>query len=320
MKTPLYSTKYDSAITNTTVARKSAICQVLLPVLLLAALFILGCAAKEVPPPPPPVVVVPPPPPPGEDVVQMAKANLGVPYRYGGISPKTGFDCSGLVCWSFEQVGVKVPRIARDQLKAGVKVESRDQLRPGDIVVFKGTRSRSGWHSGIYSGNGKFVHSPSKGKTVRESKLSESYFAKRYAGGRRIPRTGESALRYAEGIIGRQDTENLWQGTENLWQGEAQPVSAPSGKSMPAKVKTKTKSRAAQPAKLKAKAKTKTTPDASPAASAKAAPVMAAQTILSPRAPEEGKARNSSSAAGKTGTPAASQATASMETEDHAAL
>jgi hypothetical protein len=240
-------------------------------------------------------------------VVRAAKANLGVPYRYGGISPKTGFDCSGLVCWSFEQVGVKVPRIAKDQLKAGVKVESRDQLRPGDIVVFKGMRSRSGWHSGIYSGNGMFVHSPSTGKTVRESKLSEGYFAKRYVGGRRIPRTGESALQYAEGIIGRQDTENLW-------QSEDEAVAASPAKALPAKAKGKA-GKTAQSTKLKAKAKTKTTPEPSAAAAKKAAPVMAAQTKIPPRALEEGKARNASSAADKTGTPAASQSTAAMEAE-----
>jgi hypothetical protein len=240
----------------------------------------------------------------------MAKTNLGVPYRFGGTSPKTGFDCSGLVCWSFEQVGVKVPRIAKDHLKAGVKVESREQLRPGDIVVFKGMRSRTGWHSGIYSGNGMFVHSPSTGKTVRESLLSESYFAKRYVGGRRIPRTGEIALHYAEGIIGRQDTENLW-------QSEEQAASAPAAKAAPAKAK----SRAARPAKLKAKATTKSTRGPTVAASEKAAPVMAAQAKIPPRAPKEGKARNSPSAAsGEPKPPAAPQAAAAMEAEEHAAL
>jgi hypothetical protein len=283
MKTRISSTKDDSPVTDAPVTGKSA--PYLIPVLLLSILLVMGCSAKETPaPPPPPVAAAPPPAPaPGEDVVLAAKANLGVPYRYGGVSPKTGFDCSGLVCWSYEQVGVKVPRIARDQLKAGVKVESREQLLPGDIVVFKGMRSRTGWHSGIYSGNGKFVHSPSTGKTVRESTLLQGYFALRYVGGRRIPRTNEGAVQQASG-----KPEN--QKAQAVSAKAAQAASAPAGQAAPAQAKTK----AAQ--STTAKAKTTTKNHAADTA-AQTAPTMTAQATISPKASGEAQAEGSHNAA-----------------------
>lgn len=170
-------------------------CPGLLPALLLMALALLGgCAAKQQAAPPAPSASVDQ----KMDVIEAARSNIGVPYRFGGRSPQTGFDCSGLVCWSYEQVGISLPRRASDQLRFGEKVEKKEDLQPGDIVVFKGTRGRTGWHSGIYAGNGKFVHSPRTGKTVTESNLSETYYAKRYAGARRIPRDGSAATLLAE--------------------------------------------------------------------------------------------------------------------------
>lgn len=157
----------------------------LLPLLLLGMLVMGGGCAKQSPAPlapEPPVVVTQD----RSDVIEAARSNLGVRYKFGGTSPETGFDCSGFVRWSYEQVGVKVPRVARDQYIFGERVDKKD-LRPGDIVVFKGTRSRTGWHSGIYTGDGMFIHSPNKGKAVTESTLETGYFAKHYAGACRIP-------------------------------------------------------------------------------------------------------------------------------------
>lgn|GEM_PF-643466 len=131
------------------------------------------------------------------DVTEAARSSIGVRYKFGGNSPQTGFDCSGLVCWSYEQVGVSLPRRARDQLMFGIQVD-KNELQPGDIVVFKGTNSRTGWHSGIYTGNGKFIHSPSSGKAVTESNLDEAYYARSYAGASRIPSDGSAAKLYAE--------------------------------------------------------------------------------------------------------------------------
>lgn len=130
------------------------------------------------------------------DVIAAAKSAIGTPYRFGGRSPETGFDCSGLVSWSYEQAGIKLPRRAREQLSYGASVP-KSELQPGDIVVFKGTRGRTGWHSGIYTGDNKFVHSPNKGKTVTETSLDEAYYAKRFAGACRIPRDGDAETLYA---------------------------------------------------------------------------------------------------------------------------
>lgn len=119
----------------------------------------------------------------GHSVVAKARSQIGGRYKYGGSSPQTGFDCSGLIEWSYKQCGIRVPRITEDQAEAGVAV-GKNQLRPGDILVFR-ISSRSGLHTAIYSGNGKFIHSPSSGKRVREEELN-GYWTSRYITARRI--------------------------------------------------------------------------------------------------------------------------------------
>lgn len=98
-------------------------------------------------------------------IVRTAYAQLGKKYRSGAASPQKGFDCSGLVWWSYGQHGIKVPRITTDQANAGRKV-SKKAARPGDIVVFRTGQSPRGLHTGIYCGDQKFIHAPSSGKRV----------------------------------------------------------------------------------------------------------------------------------------------------------
>lgn len=120
----------------------------------------------------------------GSAVVATAKSQIGRPYKYGGTEPKTGFDCSGLILWTYKQHGVKVPRQAKEQAHHG-KVIKKSQLQPGDIVVFR-ISGRSGYHTGLYSGKGKFVHSPSSGKKIREDNMNDAYWKRRYVSGRRV--------------------------------------------------------------------------------------------------------------------------------------
>ena len=119
----------------------------------------------------------------GTAIAASARSQLGKPYLKGGISPRNGFDCSGLVYWACAQNGVSVPRTAHEQMKIGQKVKS-SALRPGDIVVFK--TSWTGYHTGIYLGQGRFVHSPRPNTRVRIDSLLKEYWKEHYVTGRRV--------------------------------------------------------------------------------------------------------------------------------------
>lgn len=114
-----------------------------------------------------------------KEVVIQALSQIGAPYRYGGNTPESGFDCSGLVRYSHKNAGVNVPRSTLDQKKKSEKV-SKKQLNPGDLVFFKTGRNR--YHVGIMVDDNRFVHAPSSGKSVRKSSLSDPYWKKRYIG------------------------------------------------------------------------------------------------------------------------------------------
>ena len=113
-------------------------------------------------------------------VVGIAMRYLGIPYRWGGSSPSTGFDCSGFVMFVYAQVGVSLPHNAAAQFAYGTPV-SRAELQPGDVVFFDGLG-----HNGIYIGGGQFVHSPHTGDVVKISSLDQSWYASRWVGGRRL--------------------------------------------------------------------------------------------------------------------------------------
>ena len=113
-----------------------------------------------------------------------AVSMLGRPYQYGGRSPK-GFDCSGLVYYSYARAGKKVPR-STDALRRSAEPVAASRLRKGDLLFFNQEGKRSS-HVAIYIGNGSFVHAPSSGKRVRSDKLQDSYWKKHFAGARRLP-------------------------------------------------------------------------------------------------------------------------------------
>ncbi len=121
----------------------------------------------------------------GEAIAASARSQIGRPYCRGGISPQSGFDCSGLVYWACARNGISVPRVSDDQANAGRKID-RSDLRPGDIVVFK--VSWFDYHTGIYVGGGRFVHSPKPRTRVRLDSLDHVYWKKHYVTGRRVTR------------------------------------------------------------------------------------------------------------------------------------
>lgn len=130
-------------------------------------------------------------------VIETAKTQIGRPYRYGGTSPATGFDCSGFVKWSFAQHGIKLPRTSREQLVTGIPV-SRENIKPGDLMIFtRRVGSRSSTHAGIYVGEGKFIHSPSSGRTVCIEEAFDGHYGKRFIGARRVILNADEVKVYA---------------------------------------------------------------------------------------------------------------------------
>lgn len=119
------------------------------------------------------------------ELVVTAMGFLGVPYRRGGNTVETGFDCSGFVKAMFEQtVGLILPRRAEQQAAATQKIE-RSDLQPGDLVFFN-TLQRAFSHVGIYVGEGKFIHSPKPGAEVRVENMGLAYWNHRFDGARRV--------------------------------------------------------------------------------------------------------------------------------------
>ena len=119
------------------------------------------------------------------ELVIQAMGLLGVPYKRGGISEEKGFDCSGFVRYMFEKsVGLLLPRRAEDQAKVTEEI-NRSELKPGDLVFFN-TMKRTFSHVGIYVGDGKFIHAPRPGKSVRVDDMREAYWQKRFNGARRV--------------------------------------------------------------------------------------------------------------------------------------
>lgn len=137
----------------------------------------------------------------GLDFLQRAMTQLGVPYVWGGSSP-SGFDCSGLVQYVFNQMGVSVPRVVREQMTVGTEVPSLDQAQPGDLIV-----TRNGGHIGIYVGGDQMLHAPQPGDSVKIGKIYGDIVTIR-----RVVPTGE-VLSPAAGADPLAEISNLLSGT-----------------------------------------------------------------------------------------------------------
>jgi cell wall-associated NlpC family hydrolase len=118
-------------------------------------------------------------------LVALAMQLRDVRYVRGGHSPSTGFDCSGFVRYVFAHaIGLRLPANSARQFLAGTRVK-RSDMQPGDLVFFHTRGKKRISHVGIYLDNGRFIHSPSAGKSVEVSSLDEAYWAKRFVGARR---------------------------------------------------------------------------------------------------------------------------------------
>ena len=119
------------------------------------------------------------------EVIAQALDNIGIRYKYGGNSPESGLDCSGLVRYVFEEAwGKELPRTSAEMSKLGEKID-KSELQPGDLVFYN-TLKRQFSHVGIYLGDNKFIHSPSAGGKVRIESIDVNYWSKRFNGARRI--------------------------------------------------------------------------------------------------------------------------------------
>lgn len=120
----------------------------------------------------------------GNQIVETAKKYLGVRYVFGGATPN-GFDCSGLVYYVLNSLGISAYRTPADQYKMGTYVEKSD-LQPGDIVFFQNTYKAGISHVGIYVGDGKFIHAPNSRSVVSYADLNSTYYTQHYYGARRM--------------------------------------------------------------------------------------------------------------------------------------
>ncbi len=118
-----------------------------------------------------------------DEIVKTAKSFLGLPYQWGGTSPAHGFDCSGLPMVVYNLNGLNLPRSSRAQWEVGTPID-RAQLVRADLVFFATSGGRKVSHVGIYLGEDKFIHAPSRGKRIRIDSLSKEYFRRCYVGAR----------------------------------------------------------------------------------------------------------------------------------------
>ena len=120
--------------------------------------------------------------------ITVARSVLGVPYFWGGTTPQSGFDCSGLVQWAYGQVGIVLPRTAQEQFDATVRLNP-SQLQPGDLLFFHICCQQPDWvtHVGIYVGDGQMIQAPDEGDVVRITSIDTPYWQGHFVGAGRVP-------------------------------------------------------------------------------------------------------------------------------------
>jgi cell wall-associated NlpC family hydrolase len=116
----------------------------------------------------------------GERAATIALRAVGVPYRWGGSSPTSGFDCSGLVHWTYGRLGIELPHSSYALYQLGRRV-ARTRMKPGDVLFFSGLG-----HVGLYLGRGRMVHAPQSGRRVEVVTLGRSNYGERLVGARRV--------------------------------------------------------------------------------------------------------------------------------------
>jgi len=171
-----------------------------LSVLTLAALL-SACASN--PPPAPvakkPVVFANPSDdfsPVAADVLFCALGLVGTPYRWGGNTPDSGFDCSGLIKYVYnDAAGISLPRSTREMIVMSAPNVGKDKLQTGDLLFFATSGGTQVSHAGIYVGEGRFVHAPATGGTVKLDSLSKAYWQKAYLNAKRVLPTEQHLAR-----------------------------------------------------------------------------------------------------------------------------
>ncbi|MCY1260190.1 NlpC/P60 family protein [compost metagenome] len=125
-------------------------------------------------------------------ILDRAFELIGTPYRFGGRSEKTGFDCSGFVGYLFrEEAGINLPRSTREMINMDVPLVSKEDLQPGDLIFFNNRGRGRVSHTGIYIGDGQFIHSASRRSGgVRVDSLDESYWRLSYLEAKRVLEPG----------------------------------------------------------------------------------------------------------------------------------
>jgi cell wall-associated NlpC family hydrolase len=163
--------------------------------LMVASLAVLLAACSSTPPPAPRKVVYRPavsaPPqfssPLADDVLLRAIGLVGTPYRWGGNTPDSGFDCSGLIGYVYhDAAGITLPRSTRDMITLRGPDIDRSQLQTGDLVFFATSGGSNVSHAGIYVGEGRFVHAPATGGTVKLDSLDKPYWQKAWLNAKRV--------------------------------------------------------------------------------------------------------------------------------------